>query len=736
MILFSLISLALAAPPIITVDHDNISVNESCTLRFIDQPIIDEDNNGVVQIINDGADDPIEVQCEGRLIGAAPGAMPDEYKGIGISITGPNVMLFHAKVSGFKVGIRAKYADHFTIADADVSDNFRQRLKSTPEAEDPSDWLWPHANDDHEWINNYGAGIAIEHSEGVTVRDCYARHVQNALILDRVNHAKIYDNDFSFLSGWGIALWRSSDNTISRNALDFCVRGYSHGKYNRGQDSAGLLMFEQCCRNIVLDNSMTHCGDGIFAFAGKEALGEVNPRPRDEWDWYKDRGNSDNIFARNDLSYCAAHGLELTFSSGNGIYKNRIVGNAICGIWGGYSSRTIIESNEIAENGDAGYGQERGGINIEHGVNNRICINDFSKNRCGIFLWWDDDEAIASLPWAKVNDIRSADYKILFNKFKHDDIAIQLRRTTNTIIDQMNPIGVGEEVNQDDESEPTCLQRTGSYSYTYSYPAIVGLPAHRDSPVGKRDELRGRDNIIMTEWGPYDWREPKIVRSATTYDDEKNTATVSYRLLGDTESVRGLRVSTSANMKNTGEVSGLQALMDNDDHTMTVTFDRPDVYRIAFGWKTADSDVEQYLVDHFTFMDWSIQWFQSPCDPREDVETWRAAAKDAEIVHKPVLHELYKNGGPNDAIGNDRFGTIATTTLTIPPGDYRLRTTSDDGIRVWMNDELIIDDWTWHAPMDNDYDFGVNKPTEITLRVEHFELDGFAVLRVDLEPQQ
>ena len=43
------------------------------------------------------------------------------------------------------------------------------------------------------------------------------------------------------------------------------------------------------------------------------------------------------MIVENDLSYAAAHGLEMTFSFGNRILDNRLVGNAICGIWGGYS---------------------------------------------------------------------------------------------------------------------------------------------------------------------------------------------------------------------------------------------------------------------------------------------------------------------------------------------------------------------------------------------------------------
>ncbi len=147
-------------------------------------------------------------------------------------------------------------------------------MRSTAGAEDGADWLYPHNNEDYNWLKTYGAAIYVDQSSNIDVHDCHVTHGQNALILDRVTNSKVFDNDFSFNSGWGIALWRSSENVVSRNAADFCVRGYSHGVYNRGEDSAGILMFEQCCRNVIAENSATHGGDCFFGYAGREALGE------------------------------------------------------------------------------------------------------------------------------------------------------------------------------------------------------------------------------------------------------------------------------------------------------------------------------------------------------------------------------------------------------------------------------------------------------------------------------
>src|SRR5688572_7273453 len=234
---------------------DDTRIERSGRVELPGAVLRDAKGDGALHVEADG----ITVELAGELRGAEAGEEPDTFAGVGIRVTGKNVTLRGARVSGFKVGIHALGADGLVLEDCDVSGNYRQHLKSTKEKEAEEDWLDPHHNDAREWFTNYGAGIYVERASGVTVRRCRARKGQNGLVLERCTKAEVYDNDFSFLSGWGIALWRSSDNVIARNACDFCVRGYVHGVYNRGQDSAGILLFEQCSRNVIAENSATHC---------------------------------------------------------------------------------------------------------------------------------------------------------------------------------------------------------------------------------------------------------------------------------------------------------------------------------------------------------------------------------------------------------------------------------------------------------------------------------------------
>ena len=87
------------------------------------------------------------------------------------------------------------------------------------------------------------------------------------------NDGLFYNNEINFNSGIGMGLYRSNRNRIMHNKLDWNVRGYSHGFYSRGQDSAGILVYEQSNENIFAHNSATHSGDGFFLWAGQTTMG-------------------------------------------------------------------------------------------------------------------------------------------------------------------------------------------------------------------------------------------------------------------------------------------------------------------------------------------------------------------------------------------------------------------------------------------------------------------------------
>ncbi len=91
-------------------------------------------------------------------------------------------------------------------------------------------------------------------------------------------------------------------------------------------------------------------------------------------------------------------------------------------------------------------------------------------------------------------------------------------------------------------------------------------------------------------------------------------------------------------------------------------------------------------------------------------------------------YQWYGNPGPG--LPPDQFATVAQGRFTVPLGTYRLDITSDDGVRVWLDGVLIHDDWTYHSPKLAQID--VELGGEHAIRIEHFEIDGYATLVASL----
>jgi parallel beta-helix repeat protein len=726
-----LVAVLLAQPdPTITVTSDNTRIDKSCIVQIEPNTVIaDADGDGVIQIAADGI--TVEFAKGSTLRGSPAGAAPDTYKGVGIRLSGhKNVTLKNARVSGFKVGIQADTCPSLTIAGAELNDNYRQHLKSTAQAEDGADWLFPHENDKDQWMTQHGAALAVKNADHVTLRDITVRNSQNGIILDRVSDSAVYDNDCSFLSGWGLAMWRSSGNIIAHNALDFCIRGYSHGVYNRGQDSAGLLMFEQNSRNTIAENSCSHGGDGIFGFAGREAIGQ-SPAPTPDFD-YKRRGNSDNIIIANDLSYAAAHGLEMTFCAGNRILLNRFVENAICGIWGGYSNDNLIAENYFEANGQMGYGLERGGINIEHGSGHIIVGNTFVKNACGVHLWWNNNQGLLKFPGVALNDRGVTGNVIADNSFTGDSLALQLRDEPGAAKVKDNTWARNnlKDVKQETALSPGIDLKTSGDSPLYSI-AQLKLPGS-NRPVGARKPLMGRQNIIMTEWGPWDHDSPLARLIGTrggghTYE--------FHRIPATGVSVAGVGLHTEFSPQ-----------VEGKPWTATVLAAAPGVYPYVVS--VNQPSYTRVLPGCLVSTSWDLIVFPWTAPPEtktpSDPARWTADARGPKAAQAKVSELRFAFGmrGPSDVnispeitaagLAPDHFGLIATTKIALPAGKWRVRTLSDDGIRVLADGQPIIDNWTWHGAETNTAELDGGRTVEF--RVEYFEIDGAAVLEVSLGP--
>jgi putative isomerase len=63
-------------------------------------------------------------------------------------------------------------------------------------------------------------------------------------------------------------------------------------------------------------------------------------------------------------------------------------------------------------------------------------------------------------------------------------------------------------------------------------------------------------------------------------------------------------------------------------------------------------------------------------------------------------------------------------------GEYRLKTRADDGVRVWLDGELVIDDWQAHWEEPRHLDLRLESGKTYPITVEYFDADRMASLRL------
>lgn len=657
-----------------------------------------------------------------ELAGTRDAGSPDRFTGIGILVqNSKHVTIRNLKARGFKIALLALHTEQLTLENCDLSYNYRPRLNSTQEKEDLSDWMSYHQNDKDEWMR-YGAAIYLRDCNGAIIRDCEVTGGQNALMMTECNDGLIYNNDFSFNSGIGIGLYRSSRNSILYNRIIFNVRGYSHGVYNRGQDSAGLLVYEQSSGNLFYKNNVTHGGDGLFLWAGQTTMDSGKG------------GCNDNRILNNDFSYAPTNGVEATFS------RNLIAGNRMfeCdhGIWAGYSYGSIISNNQFRNN--------RIGIAIEHGQQNKISYNIFSRDQQAIRLWANEETADWGYP--KYRDTHSGEYRILSNSFNSNPLVFNLAQTTglrifnNTISGAEQVFRLDSTVNgldtlpHDDLVDETLPDSTGEIP-------VISRPS---DPFRGNGYLAGRKSILVTEWGPYDYRSPIIWNTNPTGSGD----TMQFDIRGP----KGRWV-----VKNFSGIAGLSAMKGEVPGSLTgrkIEASHMDIrieleyvgaaITTPFGERLAAGKPYSFVFrKFFQPIAWDVSWFSLDTGYYNPIRTGQLFSPNVRMA--PVKTEKTDRldyawwGGLKAGRTYPQFITMASGQADFDPGVYELSVTWDDAVRVWVDNKLVVDEW---VPSRYKFDESPNRKIRLDLagnhqfRVEHLELGGFATLNLQIKKLQ
>jgi hypothetical protein len=130
----------------------------------------------------------------------------------------------------------------------------------------------------------------------------------------------------------------------------------------------------------------------------------------------------------------------------------------------------------------------------------------------------------------------------------------------------------------------------------------------------------------------------------------------------------------------------------------------------------------------------------APSAPELSTITWRAEYFDnASLLGEPVLVrqdplDLNFNwylGSPAPEIPADNFSVRWTRLVDFyTGGDFRVFVEADDGVRVYVDNQLVIDNWNLAAPIV--YQGGAHdlSPGFHEVRVEYFESGGYARIKL------
>ncbi len=661
---------------------------------------------------------------------------PDTFTGLGLSIKGSNkITIKNLNIKGYKVALLAEGVDSLEIINCNFNYNYRPKLHSQWDREDFADWLSYHNNEEDEWLR-YGAGIYLKDCDHSLIKGVVIQQGQNGILLNNCNQGLFYNNSIQFNSGLGIGLYRSSGNRVMHNRLDWNVRGYSHGKYQRGQDSAGILCYEQSHENIFAYNSATHSGDGFFLWAGQTTMDTG------------EGGCNNNLIYGNDFSQAPTNGVEITFS------RNRVINNVIeeCryAVWGGYSFQSTIAGNQITACDF--------GVAIEHGQDNRIERNRFHALATGVQIW-ERDQQPADWGYAKARKVESEDYLIKDNLFSKVETPFKIAGSDAVEVVGNILLGYDQLLEEAQPNESLLLagnsvldgegwgsgRRFAAQNEVLTSAAVdtnhVLLGAYDFMPppildgmdaILPQDHPRGRQYILMNEWGPYNFQYPSI------WLREINEEEYVFLLMGpkgNWKAVNGTGLS-GLNPKTGTFPATFKAQREKGNPDFSIQFEFiGEAFIDQFGQEVRKGTVFPFTFNRFEKkINWAVSWYayDAPNDPEKEYPSFddliQAGALAKEQKEQLIYHWW---GSPQAGVPSDYFATLATAEPSFAPGTYRITISSDDGLRFYIDDELKIDHWEAHESAVREIELSLDG--QHRFRVEHYDVTGLSAIDFRIE---
>jgi hypothetical protein len=99
------------------------------------------------------------------------------------------------------------------------------------------------------------------------------------------------------------------------------------------------------------------------------------------------------------------------------------------------------------------------------------------------------------------------------------------------------------------------------------------------------------------------------------------------------------------------------------------------------------------------------------------------------VRNDTALEFNWGEGSPNTVLPVDNFSARWSRNIEFEPGDYLFHLTVDDGAKLWVDDQLLIDDWRDGPPRKTSTSLALAGGVH-NLQVEYYERNGGARVRM------
>lgn len=177
---------------------------------------------------------------------------------------------------------------------------------------------------------------------------------------------------------------------------------------------------------------------------------------------------------------------------------------------------------------------------------------------------------------------------------------------------------------------------------------------------------------------------------------------------------------------------GVRIWLDNDQIINEWHDAMPQTYNVERTVAAGNHTIRVEYYENIGTAQIQVWWEQSGQFPQWRGEYFSTASLSGPVIllrNDADINFNWAQGSPDSSLPNDNFSVRWTRTLSFNDGRYRFNATVDDGVRVYLDGVLILDDWRDASERTISVERQVTNATHL-VQVEYYDRGGNARIRV------